>query len=262
MRYSEGSKVAWLIRTFDRGSFSHVALWSGKGVIDARLKAGLWEHPLERGSRWTVYRYVRDRTELTEEERSAIVERARRYCGANYARSDLAALAFLIVVRVRPARPLGEYVEGLRSVFGGVTAVALYNDLSWLKANEGRQPMVCSELVARAYREGRERLAERPELTIRRDRRHQSDMQQARTVASTATKSAGTISDDEAWVARLGISCKALLVKAENEEDLRARGVFWGLDARDAGTGKLVPVVTPGDLENSPDLQRIGVIAP
>src|SRR6478609_5162278 len=81
------SKISDQIVAADRGSYSHCALWSGSGIIEATLKGGIEEHA-PTGER-DVYRY----RSLSSIDASRVVQNARQQVNEAYAVAEIHLLA-------------------------------------------------------------------------------------------------------------------------------------------------------------------------
>lgn len=213
------SAISDAIVAADGGSYSHAALWSGAGVIEATLE-GAHERPLtfERD----VYRYRHGAERLPPSVADAIVSTARRQLELPYAESELVLLGLLYLHGHMPKRSLLNL--GL-SLIGRDAAEDLED---WLALQlDGRSSRVCSELVALSY------------YRACRSRRYALRIlpRAERPVSAACTSSAD---------------------QSQSASKPQERKLLAGNVAVSATTHRPVPVVTPADLQFSPSLQYVG----
>ncbi len=253
----------------DGGSYSHAAMWSGRGVIETAL-AGTGEHPFK-GDR-DVYRH----RSMVASAGDAIVAAARGQLGQEYAYSELLLLGILFALGLRPCRPLCSVAL---DVLGGPSAKKLEE---WLERG-AREPAgrVCTELVAVSYRspaEGKYTLRVLP-------REHRPVL-----AHESALGDEGAGADADAAAAHAtSASCANLLARHGLPIALPIQGAaghgtmggwptdsasvwdapvfavkkfFAGTVAVDAITGVGLGVVTPADFQFSPSLEYVGRVAP
>ncbi|MGC4086724.1 MAG: hypothetical protein QM756_02280 [Polyangiaceae bacterium] len=122
----------------DGGQYSHGAVWSGDGIVQA-TSAGITHTPFS-GSHG-VYR----RRELTEAGAQEVVELALAELKGRYAYGELVMLGVLFMsgIRVR-----GAWGSRALEAIGGPKAEKLK---AWLDENEGKKVRVCTELVASCF---------------------------------------------------------------------------------------------------------------
>lgn len=241
--------VSDLIAKNDGGKYSHGALWSGKGIVQA-TSAGITHTPLS-GSH-DVYR----RHGLTEDGARQIVTLALAELEGRYAYGELVLLAVLFMsgIRVR-----GAWGSRALEAIGGRTASNLKK---WLDEHAGKKVRVCTELVASCFFRTADQkfaleilpAAERP-------------APETALSATTGLPPLGSDEDDTtrggddllgAELAAAAQYCEELLKRLPSEDD-QLRTMLGGAIALSAD-GQRIGVVTPADLQFSPSLQLIGQI--
>src|SRR5690348_7537381 len=106
------SKISDQIVAADRGSYSHCALWSGSGIIEATLKGGIEEHA-PTGER-DVYRY----RGLSVIDAAQVVQNAREQVGAAYAVAEIHLLAVVFQKWWPFGKPRQSAADALLDIFG------------------------------------------------------------------------------------------------------------------------------------------------
>lgn len=235
-----------LIRQFDGGSYSHVALWDGAQVIEA-VREGVVARPAATSFRRLdvvdVFRHVPVLGADDESGRmqAAVGEAARAMAaqGQRYATEQLLLLAVLSLVRRADLPP--QHRRLMRSVAD--RAAARLADL----AEAGREPMICSELVYRAFAQAEP--AGQWTLGISRSVAPAGDGPGDDFSAVSERRASDGATRDESPVAGVDAARDRLieaLAQVRPPADARVEPDF----------------VTPADLEHSPSLRRIGRLRP
>lgn len=250
------SKISDQVVVADRGSYSHSALWSGRGIIEATLKGGVEEHDRPSGER-DVYRY----RSLRQLDAERVVQNARDQVGAAYAVSEIHLLAVVCQKWWPFARPRRSAADALLDVFGEGAGKLR----GWLQTVYAKKaPRICSELVALAYFEANCPIRVRP-----------LDERPARplpVVAAGPASAAAPLADPKALTPNAA-SLGSDELEALHEQMRRAlqnasagtagtalEGLLVGGVALDANTNEPIGVVTPGDLQFSPSLEFRGTL--
>ncbi len=246
--------VSDLITKADGGRYSHGALWSGIGVIQATSK-GITHAPQEEGE-FDVYRH---RT-LDDAGATEVVDYAKSQVSGTYAYGELVLLGLLFSCGLRVR---GAILNRVLEMIGGPQAAALEK---WLSEHTSQKIRVCTELVATCYYHTTQQrfalrilpFAERP------------------SVPAPASNDAAGEAPASDVVSDASKGCLDVLVRGglATERDVRGTGltlppltpdaatntrkVFADPIAIDASTGGKLGVVTPADLQFSPSLQFIG----
>jgi hypothetical protein len=251
------SKISDQIVVADRGSYSHCALWSGRGIIEATLKGGIEEHERPSGER-DVYRY----SSLSRDDAERVVQNARNQVSAAYAVAEIHLLAIVFQKWWPFGRPRRSAADALLDIFGkGGDALR-----GWLQtAYAQKTPRVCSELVALAYFEASCPIRVRP-LDERPPRPLPTPAAQSNSVAAVRSAdpkadapNAPSLGSDELEI--LHDQTRQALQEASGvAAGPELEGVFWGGVALDSNTNEVIGVVTPGDLQFSPSLQFRGTL--
>lgn len=147
--------ISDLIREFDGGPYSHAAIWNGKHVIEAGAD-GVKKRTLKtsvRGAKYVdVYRWIDDDGQPLGSAGyppEPIVHRIEHYReeGDRYAYEALLLLALLTTAR-RVSADISPLLARILRAFLD-EAFSLLTDLM----ADGKEPMICSELVYRCYTE-------------------------------------------------------------------------------------------------------------
>jgi hypothetical protein len=257
--FSRGtSAIADAVVASDGASYSHVALWTGESVVEAVLE-GIFERDLQFTR--DVYRHRGDQhgplpREITERATAF----ARQQVGLPYAYSEIYLLGMLYTHGIHPERSV---LEAALELLGGSSARTLS---AWLeKVRPTREPMVCSELVARAFYEAEAShqyslsvlaRSERPTALPQRVR--------ARSLLEDVAHLPWAPGDvDIEQLAALSANCSSLLAQPQpGVEPGRERKLLYGTVAHRAGSGRGLGHVTPGDLQFSPSLAYVGTVEP
>jgi hypothetical protein len=243
--------VSDLIAKNDGGKYSHGALWSGTGIIQA-TSAGITETPL--AGELDVYR----RIDLTAEGAGEVVAIARRELKGRYAYGELVLLGLLFV---SGAKVRGAWGSRMLDAIGGPTAKNLRD---WLNKNSGSKVRVCTELVASCFfRAAGGKFAiqvlpadARPEPATDDD-------------LLAGLPSLGTDDDDTARGApnpldgeleAMRHACVELLAPTTTASADEGTRDLLGGSVAFSTNGESIGVVTPADLEFSPSLQLISHI--
>jgi hypothetical protein len=259
--------VSDLIAEADGGHYSHGALWSGMGIIQA-TSDGI-THSEIHGTH-TVYRYP----DLPQEAAKKIVAVAMDQVDSTYAYGELVMLGTLFLSGIRVK---GALLDRLLDAIGGPTASKLK---AWLDERAGKGVRVCTELVASAYyeavKEGAYALKVRPRAGGGAGARaivRAALSQRNRGTQVITSGIAPTVEDTnrQKEAVEAAQSCIDLFVRSDpslpDKVWTRApspsmhsptRKVLAGAIARDAVTNEEVGVVTPADLEFSPSLKLVG----
>jgi hypothetical protein len=267
--------VSDLIANVDGGSYSHGAVWSGEGVIQA-TSDGI-THSAAKGEHG-VYR----RIDLPDEVASEIVEVAKSQLEGRYAYGELVLLGLLFSSGMRVN---GDLLPRMLEAIGGPTASKLK---AWLDQRPEAKARICTELVASSYFKaagGRLALHILP-VSKRRAVEPASVLAGLPPLSGDGASSAGTRRDASSQADQLlteqaaaaSRRCRELLVERGlfqaamtrgaavelpllgPEGAVESRKVFSGPIALDAVTGKAIGVVTPADLEYSPSLRFVGYL--
>lgn len=136
--------VSRAIRFFDGTDVSHAGLKVKDNLVEEALARGVVEDTLAQsvqGSAYVLVRRLKD--PLSDADVAQLLAVAKGYVGALYAYHEILLLAFLCTVRKLKVTPiLGIFLEGIFS-----QAADLIADL----LSHGKKPLICSELVYRAY---------------------------------------------------------------------------------------------------------------
>ncbi|HEX6240013.1 MAG TPA: hypothetical protein VFZ61_03940 [Polyangiales bacterium] len=229
----------------DGGSYSHAALWSGSGVIEAR-EDGVRERPLD-GER-DAYRFHADGRTLDAGTAARVIAFARGKVGGGYAFHELYLLGALFALGVTPGRSLARM---MLDALGGGNADRLE---SWLNALEGRRaPVICTELVALAFYEASpDRVRALRVLPV-------SARPQA--PGSPSERSWSAAPEVDAEMLSFQARCRTLISSrptAVPDQFERQRKLAWGSVALQAHSDRRLSVVTPADLQFSPSLKFMG----
>ena len=245
------SEISDAIVAADGASYSHAALWSGERVIEAVLE-GILERDLI-GER-DVYRFGSHDSDLPDACAQRIVRFARQQVGQVYARSELFMLGVLFSMGLAPSRPVLDMA--LRAL-GGPRAEAL---AAWLQSLvPAREPMMCSELVARAYYDADLERRYALQVVERAARPAAPETLSPRGLGMTA---GAHDSEGAAALSELQAACARLVATGGVDVDARSRKLWVGQIAQRAGKGAPLGVVTPGDLQFSTSLRFVGCIRP
>ena len=250
------SEISNQIVAVDRGSYSHCALWSGSGIIEATLKGGIEEHS-PNGER-DVYRY----RELNEESSARIVANARLQVEGKYAVAEIHLLAVVFQKWWPFGRPRRSAADAILGAFGGKKADQLR---AWLQSKYAEQaPRVCSELVALAYFEAEcailvHAFDQRPALALASTTAPAAkapDVDPKTARPNAASLGSDDISELQRELTRALRDANAALAA----QDGALEGLLVGDVALDAETREPIGVVTPGDLQFSPSLEFCGTL--
>jgi len=241
--------ISRLIMHCDGGSYSHAALWSGKGVIEATSN-GVCETQLYQP--FDVFRVQA----LDAKTADQVVEAARASIGRRYAYTEILLLGLLFAIGLRPSRP----------VFAG--AVARLGTKAeflkrWLDKLQGSkaEPRVCSELVAASYAAANARL-----VILTRDARPplaQAAGSFPSLEAATGSVSRSSEPPPSEELRELSRACSELFgVRAATAVATGYEGVrtLLGGDIGVDSQGRAIGLVTPGDLQFSTSLRFVGRI--
>jgi len=245
--------ISDLIAESDGGHYSHGALWSGMGIIQA-TGDGITFSEIE--GTHAVYRYPGLPRKAAEE----IVGIAKRQVNGRYAYGELVMLGALFLSGIRVK---GALMNRLLDAIGGPTASKLK---AWLDARAGKRARVCTELVASAYHQA---AGGTVVLKIRSRAGGRAGVNTAVDApASTGVRSAAVVTRglapvvDETELQGPAVTaaqhCLELLLQNDLGNEAGTRKLLAGEIARDAATNEPVGVVTPGDLEFSPSLRFVG----
>jgi hypothetical protein len=240
--------VSDLIAESDGGQFSHGALWSGAGIIQA-TGDGITLSMIH--GRHAVYRYPG----LPKEVAPQIVAVAKAQVDGRYAYGELVMLGALFLSGIRVK---GALLNRLLDAIGRPSADKLK---AWLDQHAGRGTRVCTELVASAYYDA---AGHAYALKVRS---RASGTPVVRAASSLGTRGAPAIAggiapvvDDEQLqpaANEAAQTCLDLLLQNPNSPR-ETRKLFAGAIALDAETNAPIGVVTPADLEFSPSLKFVG----
>ena len=239
--------VSRVIMRCDGGSYSHAALWSGTGVIEATSN-GVCETELYQT--FDVYRV----TALDSGVGAKIVEAARASVGRRYAYTEMLLLGLLFSVGLRPSRPL--FTEAVARL--GSKAEFLKRWLAKLQGSKA-EPRVCSELVAASYADANAPLiilerGERPQLAQSRDQAWSLEA-----AAGSASQLEEPAPSDE--LRELSRACRDIFGVASESADATGyegvRTLLGGNLGRNS-QGQPISLVTPGDLQFSKSLVFVG----
>jgi hypothetical protein len=237
----------WLssaIRFIDGGRYSHAGLYDGKKVVEA-TKAGIASRDIEEDLKEQkfihVYRYRGDNGEhLGSADAAELIDKANDYAkaGGKFAYHQLFLLATLAIFR---RAPLPLFLKKLlRATLDD--ALAALNDV----LQNGKQPVICSELVYRIYYEAD---ANRYGLSIE-DVIEIPKFQQLATAPATLVTG---IAEEDAEAATF---------------EQRAHEFARMYERAKAGDGQkaanplvIADFVTPRDLETSENLEEIGPLS-
>lgn len=242
--------ISDLIAKSDGGKYSHAAMWSGDGVIQATA-AGITCTPL--AGKFDVYRPIA----LPPEGAKEIVKLALDELKGHYAYGELVLLGLLFLpgLRVR-----GALANQVLDAIGGTTAKKLNE---WLDENVGKNVRVCSELVASCfYRAGAKHQFALRVLETKDRPKPTTYVGSDDDVSRGRPQLAAADADVDAAAA----SCDRLLTEASeraipsDDGDPPRRLLAGSIAFRP--NGDKVGVVTPGDLQFSPSLKFIGTIRP
>lgn len=271
LSHGHGLISDWIAKA-DGGKYSHGALWSGTGIIQA-TGAGIRHEPPE--GEHDVYRY----TGLDAATALEIVAKAKSQLDGKYAYAELVLLALLFTSGLRVK---GAIASRMLDAIGGPRALKLK---AWLDERAGRRTRVCTELVASCYFKVDNRkfairilpVEERPALEPPEAASAElpplsSDGEPAVTRGSAN----GTTEPSADQLATARATCLELLLQSgwlQNEQVRGAglveleplttasgtgvRKVFAEAIAFDV-SGKELGVVTPADLQFSPSLTFVG----
>lgn len=234
------------IAAADGGSYSHAALWTGRGVVEA-VRAGIADGG-DPGGR-DAYRF-QGSAGLPDEIASAIVSGAREHVGNDYATSELYLLGLLFSLGFCPRRSM---VHAALDALGGERASRLEE---WMESlRPGQKRMICTELVSSSYyRAASDRgyalrvvpAAERP------------------TAADASTRGGGQagqaldFSPQSEAINALSQRCHELIYVESARAESGDRKLLGGALALDDRQSHRLGVVTPADLQFSPSLRFIG----
>ena len=239
--------ISRVIMRCDGGSYSHAALWSGKGVIEATSN-GVCETELYQA--FDVYRA----TSLDAGVAAKVVEAARASIGRRYAYTEMLLLGLLFSVSLRPSRPL--FSEAVARL--GSKAESLKRWLDKLQGSKA-EPRVCSELVAASYA-----TANAPLLILERAERPQLAQSLGNSSSLEAATGSGKQLEDPApsdELRELSRACRELFgvtppsAIATGYEGVRT--LLGGNIGRNS-QGQPLSLVTPADLQFSKSLVLVG----
>jgi len=270
--------VSDLIAASDGGKYSHGALWSGTGVIQATGDGITHTEELKVHD---VYRH----RELDELGAAEVVEAAKAELPGSYAYGELVLLGLLFSLGLHTR---GALLTRMLEAIGGEGATKLG---AWLNAQAGKKTRVCTELVASSFfkvSNGRFAL----KILPRSERPLQPAVAAPRSIglpplvrgdaaSGGATRGQADISSSAAVLAgaeRARQTCLELLLAngvlmregtrgaltelqpLTIDASVQTRKVFAGPIAVEAGTNRPIGVVTPADLQFSPSLAFLGRI--
>jgi hypothetical protein len=262
----------WISKA-DGGSYSHGALWSGTGVIQATSE-GITDAPLV--GAFDVYRH---RT-LDSAGADQVVAYAKTQVDGKYAYTELVMLGLLFSCGLRVK---GAILNRLLEAIGSEPAADLNE---WLMAHSNRKVRVCTELVATSfYKPADQRFAlkilpfsqrpdaivtgaaplELPPLVAEGD-----EPEQTRSLTATEGARDALLAESEPWLRLLMKSglfeeqavrgATLALPLLGDETPTNTRKIFTQPIAFDASSGEKLGVVTPADLQFSPSLRYVGHI--
>jgi len=243
--------VSDLIADADGGHYSHGALWSGSGVIQA-TSDGITHSDIH--GTHTVYRYP----QLSQDAAKEIVAIAMEQVNGRYAYGELVMLGALFLSGIRVK---GALLDRLLDAIGGPTAGKLK---AWLDERAGKGARVCTELVASAYYEavdGKYALKVRTRAAAGTSAIVRAALPQRTRGAPVLTSGIAPAveeADRQQEANDAAQSCIDLFVRSDPNPPATTRKLLAGAIARDAVTNKEVGVVTPADLEFSPSLELVG----
>jgi len=237
--------VSDLIMKADGGNYSHAALWSGTGVIQA-TSAGITHLPPAEGDAFDVYR----RRGLDAAGATEVVAVAKRQVNGSYAYGELVLLGLLFSAGVRVK---GALLNRILQQIGGVAATRLKQ---WLDEHaQNKKIRVCTELVASSYYYA---AGQRVALRIRPfDKRPAAASSASRGSGAAAAAATGGVDGsqteaDGEQIAAATARCLELL------QDRATRKLLSDPIALDDDTSGEIGVVTPADLQFSPSLEFRG----
>lgn len=255
--------VSDLIAKADGGRYSHGALWSGIGVIQATSN-GITHEPFETGE-FDVYRYK----ELDGAGAAEVVDFAKSQVSGSYAYGELVLLGLLFSCGLRVK---GALLNRVLDAIGGSSATRLE---AWLQEHSQQRIRVCTELVAASFfRTTKQRFALRICPFSERPAPPPVATRGAATLPEAPATEPTLVSLTEASHGCLELLTRRGLVTDENVRGTglslpahapaaatKTRKVFLDPIAFDASTGEKLGVVTPADLQFSPSLEFIGRLA-
>jgi len=255
--------VSGLIAKSDGGRYSHGALWSGVGVIQATSK-GITHEPFETGE-FDVYRH----RELDEAGAAEVVAFAKSQVSGSYAYGELVLLGLLFSCGLRVK---GALLNRLLDAIGGSKAAQLE---AWLQEHSQQRIRVCTELVAASFfHTTKQRFALRIWRFSKRPAPPPVDARGGAAAADDPTAEPPLESLTEASRGCLELLVRGGLASATNGRGTglvlpaqapaaatKTRKVFADPIAFDASTGEKLGVVTPADLQFSPSLEFVGRFA-
>ena len=238
------------IQALDGGDYSHAGLWTGQGVLESTMPVVV-EHTLSESLRAhprahvRAFRHPRCMGAVAEE----VVRSARTYVARKYPCGDLFLCAALIAVASRfPGRSQLRVLQGVCET------------LHLLRADKAsdEEHVTCTQLVVRAYSLGGLPLHILPRGGERIDGRAIAGA----AMELLASKDAGDGQDDElaAWAA-LQADAAALCRAWEGAPPGDEKGALTGWDGPVLAEGQWrANLVTPRNLQESPDLQFVGEV--
>lgn len=240
----------WLsdaIRVIDGGQYSHAGFYDGQSIVEA-TRAGIAyrtvAQDLKQQKYIHVYRYKGDKGEHLGDPlfpAGPPIDVARQYLktGGNFAYHQLFLLALLAIFR---RAPIPIFLKKLLRPFIK-KALGDLNDV----LQQGKQPVICSELLYRIFDEATPKhhygLSVKEPINVRQFRR-------LATAPVTPVSKTGAEDKDAAKFERLSHELAQTYVKAKTAVGQKAPNPLVKAD-----------FVTPRDLEESKNLEMIGILS-
>jgi len=244
--------VSELIAEADGGHYSHGALWSGMGIIQA-TGDGI-THSEIHGTH-TVYRYPK----LPQDVAAKIVAITMEQVNGRYAYGELVMLGALFLSGIRVK---GALLDRLLDAIGGPPAAKLK---AWLDEHAGKGARVCTELVASAYYEAAPKGAYALKVRTRAAagaraivRAAMAQRERGAPLVTSGIAPAAEEANRQQEAIDAAQCCIDLFVQSDPNLPDMPRKVLAGVIALDAETNDGIGVITPADLEFSPSLELVG----
>ncbi|MCB0722870.1 MAG: hypothetical protein KDC42_11245 [Ignavibacteriae bacterium] len=235
LMYNGNSAISKVIMFFDGGNYSHTGIYDGENVLEA-INSGVKSIPLDESINGVNYVDVFRYKDLDSAEKESVVSVMRQYeyFGDRYSYEQFMLLGVLTATRKLPLEILAPVVRSFIDRAGTIFTNMLA---------EGKQPMICSELIYRCYSEAD--TSERIKLIIPQAKIRGGSL--ADIMMAIAVTYLDNASDD--------MSSEMELLKKEIK---KFKNDYMRADHRYDIDWTEADFVTPYDLQNSPSLVKLG----
>ncbi|MCK4665430.1 hypothetical protein KAU33_01690 [Candidatus Dependentiae bacterium] len=142
--YRGSGPIAKVIRYFDGTSYSHTSLYMGKNEVMEAIAQGVVERDIDTSIKKATPVIIK-RLNKRPQNMTPVLKKASEYKGDKYAYDQL--LLLVLICTLRKIRLNNFVSKFLQKLFENVASILLK-----IK-NEGKEALICSELVYRSYNE-------------------------------------------------------------------------------------------------------------